>query len=345
MSIQRFIARSLTRLPEPLLRRLAKGVVREVDGRQLDPGLAALLGLAARGPGIESQSPREARAATHEAFAVMSAPRPRGIATTDMVVAGPGGMLGLRHYWPADRTTEGPLTVYFHMGGCVIGDLDTNDSLCAQIAARTGGGVVSVDYRLAPEHPYPAAVEDALAGFRWVRDHAGELGGDARRIAVAGDSAGGMLAAIVAQETHRTGEAGPALQVLIYPWLDMTAKGGSMESCADCLPLGRAAMDWFARHYVPPGTDISAPLLSPGLAADLAGLPPALIYTAGFDPLRDQGEAYARRLEAAGVDVTLREYADLPHAFTAMDGVSARAAEANREITEDIAARLSAARD
>lgn len=340
MGVQQAIARSLTRLPAPMLKAMAKNAVTEVDGRTLDPGMGALLGQAARGPGIESQSPREAREATRQAFALMNAPRAKGVGVTELAIPGPGGTLTLRHYWPAQGEASGALLVYFHMGGCVIGDLDACDSFCSQVCAASGTGVLSVDYRLAPEHPYPAAVEDALAAFRWVRDHASEFGGDAARIAVGGDSAGGMLAAIVAQETARTDEQGPVLQVLIYPWTDMTASGGSMESCAACAPLSAAGMRWFQSHYVPPGTDATAPRLSPGLADDLSGQPPALVYTAGFDPLRDQGEAYSRKLEAAGVPVTFREYADLPHGFTAMGGVSRRAGEANAEIVADIAGRL-----
>lgn len=343
MGVQQLIARSLTRLPSPVLRSLSRHAVTEVDGRTLDAGIGALLGLAARGPGIESQSPREARAATHDAFAMMNAPRAKGVGVSERSIPGPGGTLLFRHYWPSDREPAGALIVYFHMGGCVIGDLDTCDALCSQMAVATGAGVLSVDYRLAPEHPFPAAVEDALAAFRWVRDHAGDFGGDASRISVGGDSAGGMLAAIVAQETKRRGEEGPCLQVLIYPWVDMTAAGGSMDRCAECAPLSSAAMRWFEVHYVPPECDRSAVTLSPGLADDLAGLPPALVYTAGFDPLRDQGEAFSRRLEAAGVAVTFREYADLPHGFTAMGGVSRRAAEANREIVAEIAGHLGSA--
>lgn len=336
MGIQRFFARSLTRLPASFLNAMSRNVVTQVDGRTLDPGLAALLGLAARGPGIETQTPREAREATRKAFAAMSGPRAGGVGVTDLTVPGPAGTLAMRHYWPSETAPNGGLIVYFHMGGCVIGDLDTCDDFCSRIAAQTGTGVLSVDYRLAPEHPCPAAVEDALAAFRWVRDHAAEFAGSADRVAVGGDSAGGYLAAVVAQETKRAGEKGPAAQLLIYPWLDMTATGGSMESCAACAPLSSAGLRWFETHYVPANADKTLPQLSPGLAEDLAGLAPALVYTAGFDPLRDQGEAYAVKLERAGVSVTFREYADLPHGFTAMGGANGRAAAATGEIIADL---------
>jgi len=345
MSMQQMIVRTLMQLPAPLLRRMSKAVPLEIDGRALDPGLGFLTAQAAKGPPLDTQTPHQARAATRAAFAMMNAKRARNVGVTDFAIPQPssaqsGGTIAARHYWPVIGGSNPALVVYYHMGGCVIGDLDACDSFCARMASTTGAGVISIDYRLAPEHVYPAAVEDAVAAFRWVRDNAGRFGGTAERIAVGGDSAGGLLSTHVAQEMRNAGEQGPKVQLLIYPWVDMTAEGGSMVSCANCVPLGTAGLEWFAHHYLPDGTDTTDARVSPGLADELSGLPKALVYTAGFDPLRDQGEAYARRLEAAGVPVVFREYGDMPHAFTAMGGVSARAAQVADEIIDDLDAAL-----
>lgn len=340
MTVQQTIVRAMMRLPAPVLRAMSKKAVTTVDGRELDPGMGLLAAQTAGAPPMDTLTPEEARAGARDGFTLMNAPRMKGAGVTEMTIPGPGGSLAVRHYWPASQEGSGALMVYFHMGGCVIGDLDTCDHFCSRIAARTGAGVLSVDYRLAPEHRYPAAVEDALAAFRWARDNAARLNADPAHISVGGDSAGGYLATIVAQEMKRKGEQGPSLQLLIYPWTDMTATGGSMESCAECAPLNTETMRYFEKQYMPDGADKSAPDASPGLVDDLAGLPRSFVYTAGFDPLRDQGETYARKLEAAGVDVRFREYADLPHAFTAMAGVSKRAAQAADEIIADIAEAL-----
>jgi acetyl esterase/lipase len=162
-------------------------------------------------------------------------------------------------------------------------------------------------------------------------------------VAVGGDSAGGNLSAVVAQEMKRLGEQGPSVQLLIYPWVDTVDRTGSMESCGQCVPLDTQTMEYFEGLYMAGDVDKAGPYASPGRTEDLAGLPSALIYTAGFDPLRDQGEAYARRLEDAGVKVTFREYGDLPHGFTAMSGVSRRAKDVNIEIVDDLGTALAAA--
>lgn len=340
MSAQQFMARMMMRLPSGMLRSMSKGAVLSVDGREIDPGVGFLTAQAGKGPGVHTLPVEEGREATRQAFALMNAKRSNDVGVTELSIPGPGGSLHARHYWPINGKTNGALMVYFHMGGCVIGDMDTCDHFCSLIAAETGAGVISVDYRLAPEHVYPAAAEDAIAAFKWVRDNAAQFGGSAERVAVGGDSAGGHLATIVAQEMKRLGEQGPSVQLLIYPWVDMTDTDGSMQSCSECVPLNTETMHWFAGLYMPDNADKTGPLASPGLTEYLSGLPKALVYTAGFDPLRDQGETYARRLEAAGVPVTFREYGDLPHGYTAMSGVSKRAAEVNREIVGDLAAAL-----
>jgi len=342
MSAQQVIARMMMRLPTPMLRSMSKGAVLSVDGREIDPGVGFLTAQAGKGPGMHTLPPQEARDGARAGFAMMNAKRSSNVGVTELTLPGPDGALQARHYWPLTKPQSGDLVVYFHMGGCVIGDLDTCDHFCSLIAAETGAGVISVDYRLAPEHVFPAAAQDAIAAFKWVRDNAGQFGGRADRVAVGGDSAGGNLSAVLAQEMKRLGEQGPCLQLLIYPWVDTVDRTGSMETCGECVPLNTATMEYFENLYMAGDVDKAGPYASPGRAGDLTGLPRALVYTAGFDPLRDQGEAYAKRLEQSGVTVTFREYGDLPHGFTAMSGVSKRAKEVNREIVADLGAALAA---
>jgi acetyl esterase/lipase len=218
------------------------------------------------------------------------------------------------------------------MGGGVIGDLETCHVFCT-ILARTGRGpVISVDYRLAPEHRFPAGLEDTLAAYRFARDNAGRFGAPAGRAAIGGDSMGGNFAAIACQELKRAGEPQPVLQLLVYPCVDAACESASMTTYADAFPLSRATMAWFIGHYMGPGDSPADPRLSPLRAEDLSGLAPAVVVTAGFDPLLDQGEAYARRLKEAHVPTAYRCYDSLAHAFTAFTGAVPCADVACREI-------------
>ncbi|MDQ1375382.1 MAG: acetyl esterase, partial [Actinomycetota bacterium] len=212
---------------------------------------------------------------------------------------------------PSDRRPL-PVLVFFHGGGFVIGDLDTHDQVCRQLANGSHAIVVAVDYRLAPEHPYPAAPDDCFAATTWIHEHATELGGDPTRMAVAGDSAGGNLAAVVAQEARDKG--GPPLkaQILIYPATDLSMQHPSITENGEGYLLTKEGMDWFMGHYAPDVDDVRC---SPLAAVDLSGLPPALVITAEFDPLRDEGEAYAAHLREAGVPVVLSRYDGMIHGF------------------------------
>ena len=247
-------------------------------------------------------------------------PAPQIGAVRDVEAEGPLGAIPLRVYRPAGvpDARRLPAHVYFHGGGWVIGDIETHDVLCRQLTAEAGVAVVSVDYRLAPEHKFPASVDDAWAATRWVAGHADALGVDARRLSVGGDSAGGNLAAVVALLARDAGAPAIALQVLVYPVTDLGAETKSYADLADGYMLTRDSMRWFAAQYLAEKDEAMDWRASPLRAATLTGLPPALIVTAGFDPLRDEGEAYARRLRDAGVRVDYACYGGMLHGFVGM---------------------------
>ncbi len=207
------------------------------------------------------------------------------------------------------------MLLYFHGGGFVIGDLVTCESVCRFLARHAGVSVLAVDYRMGPEHPFPAAVEDATAALEWARDNAATLGVDPARIAVGGDSAGGNLATVAARLVRAGDRSAAAFQLLIYPVCDFSAKRPSYFTFQEGFLLSKAEMDWFRDHYLPDESRRSDPRASPILAEDLGSLPPAHLVTAGFDPLRDEGEEYARRMRDAGVRVSVRRHDGLVHSF------------------------------
>lgn len=251
--------------------------------------------------------------------------------------------LRARHYAPEDGDGAA-LVVFYHGGGFVLGDLETHDAPCRLLCREARVHVLSIDYRLAPEHRHPAAVEDAVAAYRWAREHAAALGADPTRVAVAGDSAGGNLAAVVAQECRRKGLPPPTLQLLVYPAIDRTRSFPSVELFARGFLLESSDMDWFAQQYR--GDRYGQPDVTadPGLEPDLAGLAPALVVTAGFDPLRDEGEEYATRLRQAGVPTRLIRFDGLVHGFLHMLGVSRTARGAVESLAEEARALLGPAR-
>ena len=224
------------------------------------------------------------------------------------------------------------MLVYAHMGGGVIGDLETAHVFCTMLAKIARGPVVSADYRLAPEDRFPAALDDMGAAYQWALANAERFGAPAGRAAVGGDSMGGNFAAVLCQELKRRGVPQPALQLLIYPAVDVASETQSMTTYADAYPLSRPLMEWFIGHYMGPDDDPADPRLSPLKLADISGLASAVIATAGFDPLVDQGEAYAKRLKEAGTPVIYRCYDGLAHGFTAFTGAVPAADVACREI-------------
>jgi acetyl esterase len=293
----------------------------------LDPQAKALLDALAQldGPPILESEPAAVRESMAALGSMADAADEEVREVVERTIPGPGGDLRLRIYTPVLATEGAPQAclVWYHGGGWVIGDLDTTDGVCRALCARSAATVVSVDYRLAPEHPYPAALDDAEAAFDWVRDHTDDLFIAPDRIAVGGDSAGGNLAALVAQS--RRGQV--AFQLLIYPATDLAGSYPSHEENAEGYLLTRDHMVWFTGHYLG-DHDPTDPRVSPMLAEDLSGLPPAFVLTAEFDPLRDEGEAYAARLAEAGVEVTARRYDGMIHAFFQLNGVIDRAGEA-----------------
>jgi acetyl esterase len=252
--------------------------------------------------------------------------------TVDGAFAGPGGEIRYRRYLPLGVEAGSlPTLVYYHGGGFVIGTIETHDSTCRRVANRSRCQVISIDYRLSPEHPFPAPIDDGIAAFRHVRDNAAALGADPARLAVGGDSAGGAVAAVVCQAMRDAREAGPAFQMLIYPATDSSQESGSRKSFAEGYFLSKGLMDWFWKAYVPAGTDLADLRLSPLLAKDFAGLPPAFVLTAGYDPLRDEGRAYANRLIDAGVKTTYVNYPGTIHGFFTLTRFLKQGIKANDE--------------
>lgn len=291
----------------------------------LDPQAKAVLeALASSGrPAYHQLDPKDARRLFLETRPLSTPTAPEVGSVRDATAEGPDGQIPLRVYRPTGLPTSTPLPayVYFHGGGWVIGDLETHDVLCRQITAASGVSVIAVDYRLAPEHKFPAAVDDAWAATRWVAAHGSELGVDGRKLVVGGDSAGGNLAAVVALLARDAGGPPIAGQVLIYPVTDLGAEAQSYTDFADGYSLTRESMRWFRAHYLAGPRDGDDWRASPLRARSLAGLPPALIVTAGFDPLRDEGAAYAMRLRDAGVMVDYVCFGGMIHGFAGMGKV------------------------
>jgi acetyl esterase len=285
-------------------------------------------------PPLETLDPATARAERLEPMKLLGGEPDVLGRVEDLSVPGPGGNVPIRVY-ASENGGIRPALVYFHGGGFVFGNLDTHDAACRAIAKQSGTVVISVDYRLAPEHKFPAAVEDAYAATIWVAENAAELGIDPRCISVGGDSAGGNLATVVAIRCRDAGGPTLASQVLVYPVTDVSSfETDSHRDFAEGYFLTRAAMQWFTGHYLPSADLIRHPEASPLLAPDVSSLPPALVITAEFDPLRDEGEAYAQRLREAGVPVTVSRYPGMVHGFVSMRGVLAGGRQAIQEVAE-----------
>lgn len=310
----------------------------QLDGQTLAPDIHALISLAARARSdslAEGTDPAKARVQRREEAAIVAERPTIPMARVEPVeIPGPAGTIAARLYVPHAPADEPlPLLVYYHGGGWVIGDLETHDGPCRFLAAHSGAQVLAVDYRLAPEHPFPAATEDAYAAFAWAAANAGRFGTEPGRIGVGGDSAGGNLAAGTALIAREEGAAKPAMQLLIYPVTDPGQELPSRQTFSDGFILTRRDMAYYEDRYLPPGADRSDPRVAVLRADDLSGLPPAYIATAGFDPLRDEGDAYALRLREAGVPVALRRHPGLVHTFVNLTAICPSARQAMLEAT------------
>jgi acetyl esterase len=306
--------------------------------QKLDPGVRALLDAIEKvgDPPLETLSPSEARKLAAERFVPVAGVLEPLRSIENLRIPGPAGEIPIRVYTP-DAPGLRPAMVYFHGGGWVICDLDTHNVVCSAIAHRAGAVVVSVDYRLAPEHKFPAAVIDAYGATEWVFANAARLGIDAARISVGGDSAGGNLAAVVSLKSRNQNGPAIALQALVYPVTDLSSMTTpSYVEFAEGYQLTKALMEWFRDHYLASPSDAANPYASPLLAPDLRGLPPAVILTAECDPLRDEGEAYGERLAEAGVPVTSTRYAGMIHPFFSLSGAIPRALDAIQQVADAV---------
>ena len=322
-------------LPERVQRLLAgRPVVVEGQTLATDTQLMLRLQRLVREPTPETRPIPEGRRAILRQTRVAGGSHPIG-AVKDVLV----GELPGRLYVPRAAATPGPLLVFFHGGGFIYGDLDSHDAVCRFLAERAGVRVLSVAYRLAPEHVFPAAYDDAVAAYRWVVAHADSLGADPRRLAVGGDSAGGCLAATTAIEAAREGLP-LAFQLLVYPVTDMRGGAASRDTYAEGFYLTRGFIALAEASYLPRSEDVTDPRASPLLADLPAGLAPAYVATAGFDPLRDEGEAYARKLIEAGVPTEPRRFPDQIHGFFNVIGAGRSAPAAVAEIAEQLRAGL-----
>ena len=289
-------------------------------------------------PLLESLDPQEARRVADERVAANNLPRFEGPQARDIFIPGPEGELRLRLYRPATGEATTPLILAYHGGGFVVGNLDTHDNLCRIWAARVAATVVAIEYRLAPEHPFPAAPLDCLAATEWVLAHAEELAIDSNHYALVGESSGGALASVVSQSLAKKAIAQPRLQVLIYPQLDLGGDTPSYREFATGFFFTAEKAHYFLRQYVRTPDDVVDPMGSPLRASSVAGLPPALIVTAGLDPLLSEAEHYAERLRKAGVDVEYHRLDEWPHGFLFWGET-----QAAQDVVELTVARLSQA--
>jgi acetyl esterase len=339
----RVVLRTLPKIPKPVKRLLTRRRSITIDGNTLDATLQLMLA-AQRSAGLDglvaSSDVSVARTQLRKLAAMVDGEIAVGV--KDVSIPGPAGTIRGRHYVPVNTRGTEPLLVFFHGGGFVLGDIDTHDGLCRLICRDAGVHVLSIDYRLAPEHKAPAAGEDCYAAYRWALEHAAELGADPARVAVGGDSAGGNLAAVVSLQARDDGVQLPALQLLIYPVTDLNSETRSKTLFAEGFFLTKKDMDSFQANYLE-GASIgdTDQRVAPLLAEDLSGLPPALLLTGGFDPLRDEGDQYAAKLTAAGVTVDHRQYPSLVHGFATFFPLGGGSAIATADFVSALKAHLS----
>ena len=333
MSLQATIAKLLLKLPASWKVKMSGGAPVEIGGRTLDPNLQFIAHSAAKQPPMSSLDPEIAQAAAIEGLGMFAAKPEPGVTFEDMTISGKGGHdIPVRIYRPADQDPNAPMLAYWHMGGGVVLNVEACHAFCSMVAKVAKCPVISVDYRLAPQHKFPAGLEDCISAYEWTLKNAESYGAPAGRAAIGGDSMGGNFSAIIAQESTRRGMPKPDLQLLLYPATDLVTEFPSATTYGETYPLSTDTMQWFMAQYLPDEFDRANVLLSPAQETRLEGLPPAIIATAGFDPLVDDGAAYAKKLEAAGVSVQFKCYDSLAHGFTAFTEVVPAARDACLEI-------------
>ncbi len=339
----RNLLKRMRSLPEPVLRRILGPPIVSSEGAVLGLEAQILLWAAAliRRPEVPDVGEVRARKEIEGSSAIVDYARIRA-RSEDRTIPGPRGPLRVRIIEPWAPAPRRPVIVYFHGGGWVIGSIESHDGICRALATKVDAIVVSVGYALAPEHPFPAGLEDAVAATRWAIASAASFGGDGTRVAVAGDSAGGNLAAEVALETRHDATR-PVFQLLVYPATDLTRSHPSHAIFREGFMLNERSILWFLSKYLADSKDETNPRASPLFAPDLRGLPPALVLTAGFDPLRDEGRAYAEKMKAAGVAVEHRCVEGTIHGFFSFGGVFEHASravdDAARALREGLARR------
>ncbi len=331
--VQKAILKAMLSLPAPVLRALSGGAPVEIGGRKLDPQFQMLGWAARKQPKLTAATPPErVRAGAALGFALGQGRLEPGVSTEDVGVPTPSGDVSARAYRPSGQDPQAPIMVWLHQGGGVIGDLETSHAFCSILASDLRAPVLSIDYRLAPEHKFPSGLDDAMAAFDWARKNAHRFGAPPGSAGLGGDSMGAHFTAVICQELKRAGEAQPVIQLLVYPAVEADSRTQSMTTYADAYPLSKATMDWFLLHYSDGATPAEDVRMSPLHEPDLTGLAPAIVVTAGFDPLVDQGEAYAHRLLEAGVPMVFRCYDSLAHGFLSFTSAIRAADIAAREI-------------
>jgi len=339
MTVQKFMLGVFKNLPPFIVRRMA-GAPLEIDGNVLDANIQIVANQAAN-----AERPTELaamRAGIHESFKLLNGPRRKNVRVFESGFDGPAGPLAMRIYEPVGAPTPRPAILFFHQGGLVVMDVGTDDGFCSVLADVCQATVISLDYRLCPENAFPAAFDDVQALWAHVQAHGADMGLDPMRVALAGDSAGGLLASVLCQILRdEDADVRPAAQLLGYPWVtSQLAESGSLVSCAEAFPLTRDTMEFFNAMVFPEGKNIDHPYANPLSHENLADLPPAIIATAGFDPIRDQGNEYAEKLKAAGNKVKHYCFGSLSHSFWSMGNVSRACDTACDQLARDLAAIL-----
>ncbi|QIZ78601.1 alpha/beta hydrolase [Ferrimonas lipolytica] len=340
MSAEKWIVRALLAAPTVVQKMVLGEPPLQIEGRIMDLQMQLLSKLARTKPSLDKLSVEHARAAVRTGIAMLASKPDSTVASHDISIEGPESALTVRVYQPQQLDTDAPAILYFHMGGFVVGDLDTNHDFCVTLAKTCGAKVYSVLYRKAPEHPFPAPIDDAFAAHQWLMRNATQQQVDPNRIAIAGDSAGGALTAILCQRLQAESLPQPKVQLMVYPGTSSTEVGSSFEACGNCYPLTMAEMAWFQQHFYASPDDLNHPYSAPMNSQNLQQLAPAIMVTAGFDPLRDQGIAYGNKLSNAGVAVTQIEISGLAHGFTSMAGGINEAKKANLLIAEQLKSLL-----